>query len=382
MIELALLTGGPGSVRDVNSARVLATIREHGPISRSELIKKAGLSKATVSVIVANLLERDAVRESGKQQPARGRSRILLEFNSAAMTVIGVQLSDDRCQFVRTDLAGTILDRLDVEIDLSDPTEVPAALARAIRRLVRRPGGTVLGVGIGVPGRVDAAGRNVQVALSHDWHEVGLADELERALDLPITLTNRAKVAALGHLAAAAGSPADTRVGRDLVYLYLGDGVVSGIVTGGRLLVGHDGTAGDLGHVMVERRGPLCTCGTRGCLQVLVGGTAIATDAGLDSWEALQRAVAAGEPAALRAVRRAGDRLGMALGHLVVAVTPSTIAVGGPTARLGAPLLAEIDRAVRRCAPTAGPVEIVPADDDAPPRGAALLWLQRAGLLQ
>src|SRR5690606_29854047 len=120
MMDLALLTGVSGSVRAVNTARVLATIREAGPISRSELIERSGLSKATVSVIVAGLLERDAVRETGKSQPARGRSRILLEFNSAAMTVIGVQVADDRCQFVRVDLAGAILDRREARVDLSD----------------------------------------------------------------------------------------------------------------------------------------------------------------------------------------------------------------------------------------------------------------------
>lgn len=71
----------------------------------------------------------------------------------------------------------------------------------------------------------------------------------------------------------------------------------------------------------------------------------------------------------------------MALGHLVAAVSPSVIAVGGPSVSLGDPLLEAIDGAIRRCAPTAGPLDIVRADEDAPPRGAAMLWLQRAGLL-
>lgn len=398
MVEPALLTGitgltgVTGSVRAVNTARVLAIVREQGPISRTELIERSGLSKATVSGIVAQLLDRDAVRETGKVQPRRGRSRILLEFNSAAMTVIGVQIADDRCQLVRTDLAGTIRDRLQVSVDLADVERLPAALARAIRRLVKRPGGPVLGVGIGVPGLVDRAGRSVTVALSHDWHEVGLAEDLEKRLSLPVTLANRAKVAALGQLGASttpertlegddAGDPAESSPGEDLAYLYLGDGVIAGIVLGGRLHFGHDGTAGDLGHVMVSPRGPRCACGTRGCLQVLVGTNAILADAGLERWDDLVAAVAEGDPVALRSVRRVGDRLGVPLGHLVAAVTPSVIAVGGPTAQLGDPLLVAIEEALRRSAPTAGPVRIVPADEDAPPRGAAMLWLQRSGLL-
>ncbi len=374
MVDLSLLTGVSGTVRAVNTARVLATIREAGPISRSELIERSGLSKATVSGIVAELLAEDAVHETGKSQPARGRSRILLEFNQAAMTVIGVQVADDRCQLVRTDMAGTIVDRLEVTIDLTDAATVPAALAQAIRRLVQRPGGTVIGVGVGVPGLVDMAGRHITVALSHDWHQVNLAEDLERDLTLPVTLANRARVAALGHLNTSDGAD------RDLVYLYLGDGVVSGIVIGGRLHFGHDGRAGDLGHVMVDPAGPLCTCGTRGCLQVLVGTKAIVSDAGCATWSDLVAAVGSGAPEALRAAQRAGDRLGMPLGHLVAAVTPSVIAVGGPTARLGAPLLEAIDRGVRRSAPTSGSVRIVAAEEDAAPRGAAMLWLQRAGL--
>src|SRR5690606_34913388 len=135
----------------------------------------------------------------------------------------------------------------------------PAALARHIRKLLKRPGGTVLGVGVGVPGLVDHSGRQVTVALSHDWHGVDLAEQLEQAVELPVTLANRAQVAALGHVvpAPASGEEADgtsslsTRIGapsQDLVYLYLGNGVISGIVIGGRLHFGHDGTAGDLGH--------------------------------------------------------------------------------------------------------------------------------------
>lgn len=373
-VDLSLLTATTGSVRAVNTARVLASIREAGPISRSELIERSGLSKATVSGIVADLLARDAVRETGKLQQGRGRSRILLEFNSAAMTVIGVQIGDDRCQFVRVDLSGTILERRAAEIDLTDVSKVPAALATHIRRIARRPGGTVLGVGVGVPGVVDSAGRDVTVALSHDWHEVNLAEQLEAALDLPVTLANRAKVAALGQLVATPDA------GRDLVYLYLGSGVIAGIVIGGRLHSGHDGTAGDLGHVTVDPQGPRCVCGTRGCLQVLVGRAAVLDQSGGRTWEDLVAAVEEDDPSALDLVQRIGDHLGVPLGHLAAAVTPSVIAIGGPTAQLGAPLVAAIDRAVRRSAPMVSPVEIIRGDDDAAPRGAAMLWLQRAGL--
>src|SRR5690625_251607 len=391
MVDLTLLTRVSGSIRAVNTARVLATIREQGPISRSELIQHSGLSKATVSVIVADLLERDAVRETGKSQPSRGRSRILLEFNSAAMTVIGVQLADDHCQFVRTDLAGRIQNSHEITLDLTDASKVPAALTRGIRKLTKRPGGTVLGVGIGVPGLEDETGRHVTVALSHDWHDVDLAEELEKSLGMPVTLANRAKVAALGQLASLANnsepvrSEADgegqPRSAQDLVYLYLGSGVVAGIAINGRLHFGHDGTAGDLGHVMVDPRGPQCTCGTHGCLQVLVGTSAIVADAEADSWEQVVRDVREGSANALQAVQRAGGHLGLPLAHMMAAVGPSVIAVGGPTAQLGTPLLEVIEAAIRQAAPTAGPVELVLADDSAPPRGAAMLWLQRAGLL-
>lgn len=404
MVDLSLLTATSGSVRAVNTARVLTAIREAGPISRSELIERSGLSKATVSGIVASLLERDAVRETGKFQQGRGRSRILLEFNSAAMTVIGVQIADDRCQFVRTDLAGAILDRHQASVDLSDVSRVPTAVARHIRRIAERPGGTVLGVGVGVPGVVDPTGRHVTVALSHDWHGVDLAEDLERALGLPVTLANRAKVAALGQVAAMVasgprvagvaaasdsaepapgsdGRPADDRSGLDLVYLYLGSGVIAGIVIGGRLHSGHDGTAGDLGHVTVDPKGPRCACGTRGCLQVLVGGDAVLAASRRATWADLVDAVEDGDADALAVVRRTGDHLGVPLGHLAAAVTPSVIAIGGPTAQLGAPLLAAVDEAVRRSAPMVSPVDIIRADDDAAPRGAAMLWMQRAGLL-
>src|SRR5699024_9954965 len=148
----------------------------------------------------------------------------------------------------------------DAAVDLSDVAKGPGALARHIRRFATRPGGTVLGVGGGVPVVVEPAGRHVTVALSHDWHEVDLAAHLERAVGLPVPLASRRTASALGQLAAhpagAGGRRAGEQVGQDLVYLYLGSGVIAGIVIGGRLHFGHDGTAGDLGHVMVDPRGP------------------------------------------------------------------------------------------------------------------------------
>jgi glucokinase len=143
-----------------------------------------------------------------------------------------------------------------------------------------------------------------------------------------------------------------------------GTGVGGGLVLGGRLHLGIEDRAGEIGHHTVEPDGPLCTCGNRGCLELTAGARAIARAAGQPSFDAVVEAARAGEPAAVDALRRAGTLIGLAIANLTIFVTPERIVVGGGVAEAGELLLGPLRDEVRRRAGNVAPlerIEILPA---------------------
>jgi predicted NBD/HSP70 family sugar kinase len=260
----------PPSVREVNLDAIVELLRSRKQTTRTELIRLSGLSKATVSGIVAQLAERGLVREVGKVQQGRGRSRILLEFNSVARTVLGAQIDDTSCTVVLGDLDAAVQRSVTRTLPSHRPGDVFDAVADAVAELRRDASAPVLGLGVGAPGNVDRTGRRVTVAVSHGWRDLPIADVLEERIGLPVVAANRAKVAALGHL-----RQGDFGDGDNLVYVFLGSGIIAGIVMDGRLCFGRDGAAGDIGHVTVQPDGPLCGCGNRGCLHTVAAEDAI-----------------------------------------------------------------------------------------------------------
>lgn len=128
----------------------------------------------------------------------------------------------------------------------------------------------ILGLGVGVPGYVDQAGRIVTVAVPFGSRGVPIADLLEERLGLQVIAANRAKVAVLGEVWQGDHSGIE-----DLVYLFVGEGIVAGLMVGGRVVFGATGGAGELGHVTVLPDGPVCGCGSRGCLHTLASESAI-----------------------------------------------------------------------------------------------------------
>lgn len=389
--------GLAAGVRDVNSAALLDAVRRDGPTTRTELLTRSGLSKATVSVIVGDLLERGLIRETGRLQQGRGRSRAVLEFDPAARTVAGAQLDDEACEFVLTDLYGNPYHRHRVSLPGTDPDRVLAAVADGFRTVRKAATSPVVGLGLGTPGNVDRDGRRVVVALTHGWQDLPVADLLEVRLGVPVVIANRAKVAALGVI--GHGQPDGPQ---DLIYVYLGSGIIAGIVIDRRLYFGRDGSAGDIGHVTVRTDGELCSCGNRGCLHTFASQEAILggirsrlrqadepeesilwrlTGGALASLtvDHLAEAAAAGDELALAAVDQVGGSLGLVIANLINTLNPDSVIIGGPTTRLGAPLLASIEAEVRRrsLSESRRDLDLSLSGEENGPAGAAALWLSR-----
>ncbi len=384
------------TMKHMNRDIVFQLLREHRQTTRTELVRLSGLSKATVSEIVDAFLREGFIREVGKQQPARGRSQVVLEFDPMARLVLGAQLVGSTCTVVLADLSAQPWQRATRAIRGTDPASFIEAISAGVEELRPLADAPILGLGVGTPTSVDPTGRKVTLSVPYGWHDVPLADLLEARLGLPTLIANRAKVAALGEVWQGAHAEAD-----NLLYIYAGSGIMAGMVINGALYFGSSGSAGELGHTTVLPDGLVCGCGNQGCLHTVASESAIVrmararvrkadaptflskrTDGVLGeiTLPLVLEAAAAGDPIALATITEAATYLGIALANVVNLVNPRIVVIGGPIADIGDLFLDPIRREVRRRAlgDALQDLAIVPSvlGDDAGAIGAAALVLE------
>jgi predicted NBD/HSP70 family sugar kinase len=385
-----------GDVRRGNLALVLGRIAMSGAgthLTRAQVAAATGLTKASVSSLVLDLLDAGIVREIGlNPQGERGRPGVGLELNPAR-GVMGMEINVDYISAGVTDLAGNLLLQETREQDNrhAAPHEVAAALAElaaGLRDTAEAQGVRVLGGGLAVPGLVDDKASTVITAPNLSWTSATL--DLGALLpDVPLgtTLFNEANAAALAELRYRPAGDAD--------FLFISGevGVGGGLVIGSELFTGPHGHAGELGHVVVQPEGTLCSCGGTGCLETVAGQDAIFAAAGippkispggaaasprseprtsepgksgpgtsgLDPWapgpsrsESLAKllsALAAGDKDALAAVARAGNYLGVAVAATVRLLDIPSVVLGGHFAILGEWITPALSASLARYAP-------------------------------
>ena len=241
------------------------------------------------------------------------------------------------------------------------PSAVVAAIAEAIDEAASQhgvPAGATAAVGIAAPGPLNGrAGIVYSPPNLYGWRDVPLADLLGQRLSLPVHLIKDANAAALAEHRLGAGRGAHT-----MVYVTLSTGIGGGLIVNGKLFEGPDGTAGEVGHVTVDRYGPVCNCGNVGCVEVVASGTAIARAAaqrmargewqlpGVTEPTAADVFAAAqhGDPVAGEIVKAAARAIGLAFTGLVHLFNPERIVVGGGLVHAGSLLLAPLQETLRR----------------------------------
>ena len=335
-----------GLMRGLNRALVLGILRREGRVSRADLAKHSGISRSTISSIVAALLEDHLVRELGTGASKGGRRPILLEFNYQSKYVIGVEMGTTAITAIVTDLAATIVHRRCIAFAVEDGPEHGLAILEGLLRdllaTAPTPAGSICGVGIALPSPVlYAEGRTVAPPGMRGWDAVPLRDYLSAALDLPVALDNDANLGALAEWRWGAGQNV-----RHLVYIYLAHtGIGGALMLGGSLYRGAAGSAGEIGHVIVEAGGPLCRCGNRGCLEAVASVPRLlaqAREAGLLAPEGTLGdflTLAPHSAPARRLLAQAGARLGSAIAGLINLVNPDRVVIGGALADAGELLL-------------------------------------------
>jgi predicted NBD/HSP70 family sugar kinase len=381
-------SGALGSLRESNRERVVHALTALGVASRADIARATGLSRSTVSSIVAELQAEGLVvdREvNGRPGAGSGRPPALIALNPSAGLALGIDFGKRHLAVALADLSHEVLaEEWVVMPDDYEAEEGMATAAELVGRVLDGAAdrGPVLGVGMGVPGPIHETGLVGSSAILPGW--VGAAPERRMAqhLGLPVQVGNDANMGALAELTWGAG-----RGSTSLVYLKLATGIGAGIVIDGRLFPGAGGTAGEIGHTTIDVTGDICRCGNRGCLETYAGAAAIASllsrsfgeELSLD--DVLRRALD-GDAGCRRALADAGRHIGVAVANLCNLVNPERIVVGGSMGGAGDLLLDPLRESVRlRAIPSAAEdVEIVPGElgERAELLGAVALVLQEA----
>jgi glucokinase-like ROK family protein len=354
------------SVKNINKHAIIDLIRfTPGGISRVELARQIGLTRAAITTIVNDLQADGIVREVGNQQ-AGGRRPIELEINPGVGCVVGVDMGATHVTLILADYSARVIQDMHMPLDINlGPQVCLSQVDSYLLELVKIAGLTlkdIKAVGIGVPGPIVAeAGMVSGPPIMPGWDGFPIRDTLQAKWNCPVTLNNDAELGALGEWAYGAG-----RGERDLAYIKVGVGIGAGLLLDGRIYRGITGSAGEIGHITIEENGPECQCGNRGCLEALAGGRAISLRA-IEAVRKGQRtllvekvppesitpqdvisAARRGDLLSQQIVAEAGAHLGTAIASLVNLFNPSMVVIGGGVAQIGDLLLEPIRRTVQQ----------------------------------
>jgi glucokinase-like ROK family protein len=354
-------------VKSVNKHTALDLIRfSPGGVSRAELARKMGLTRAAVTAIANDLLLTGIIREAGGIIAHSGRPPVVLEIEPSSGYVVGIDFGASHLAILIADLGAHILEEIEIGIDIQEGPE--ACINKADRLLhdllknVGREMDEILAIGVGVPGPiVSKAGMVLAPPIMPGWDRFPIRETLEKMWGCSISLSNDAELGALGEWAAGAG-----RGEQNLAYIKIGTGIGAGLLLEGQIYRGVTGSAGEIGHLTIEENGPLCACGNHGCLEAIAGGRAIAQQAQeaarhekrtqlanikpIESITARDVASAArlGDLVSQQILTRAGTYVGIAIAGVVNMFNPGMVIIGGGVAQSGDILLEPIRLAVQR----------------------------------
>lgn len=317
--------GTKGSLRARNDVLVLQCVAAgDGRFGRSDVVRHTGLPAATVSAIVADLVERRLVREAGREVHGVGKPRVLLELDDAHHRFVGVQLGPTAIRASRLALTGRVEESA-VLTHLAGEDTV-SLLATVVRQLVTNGGGSVVGVGVAVPGIVGDDGV-IREAVNYGWRMLPLGRSLSELCDgLPVHVVNDANAVALSEVALSADRDGTVAA------LWIGTGIGAGIVLDGRLTRGADFRSGEIGHIDagVSLR---CRCGLIGCLETVAAQPSILGDA---NDAVVARFLAGSDDGDVRALgerlTRAARELARLLSTLAGTLDVTEFVLGGPMA--------------------------------------------------
>lgn len=265
-------------VKKNNYQLIKKYIYQHSPISRVEVAQNLALTTPTITGMVTPMLARGLLRETAplqdKSEKSAGRPRVMLEFVPEAWYICGVDIGPYRINYILTDLHGTVIATRRTSETLGEYHRTLELLSREIPDFLAQTGipkEKILGVGICMPGLIDGNQDKIYTTFHEGWTNHNLSAELGRHLGLKVEVENNIRARAI------CAELFDRSVKAEpFAYFFVSFGVSCQMIIDGKVLYGQYAAAGEIGHTVVQRDGPICpTCGNRGCLEALTGERAI-----------------------------------------------------------------------------------------------------------
>lgn len=321
-------------MKKLNQQVILEIIHNNSPISRARIAEVTGLSPATVSNIVKELLEMELVRETSRGESRGGRKPVLLELNPSGAYLIGLEWGIAEIKGVLMDLSKRVKAVRDMPVDtyqVGDFIDSTLETIDIFSHKVDHPE-RIYGVGIGVHGLVNPE-KGVSLFAPHfKWEDVPIKEYLRKRMGYPVLLDNDVRMMAL----------AEKWDGKDnFIFINTGPGIGAAIVLDGRLHFGRDFSAGEFGHMTIVEEGPLCSCGNFGCLEALISVDRLVREFNPDlhqglsygglkeEWGRLIMTAKKGQNKAREILTDAARYLGTGIANLVNLLNPESIIIGG-----------------------------------------------------
>lgn len=343
---------------------ILNLIRKEGRISRFDITKSIKLAASTVGIFIDELIRDGFVREIGLGDSSGGRKPILLELNPEAGYIVGVDFEATSIMVILVNFQGETISSVRGGIEINDDKLVIVRkIIGCIRKAIAKAQVNekkIMGIGLGVPGLIDS---KKGVGISYDplpnWRDVPLKDLIKMELPMPVYMEKNVYTMALAEKWFGLG-----RKVSNFICLAIRSGVCAGIVIHNQLYRGASESAGEIGHMVVDRNGARCSCGNRGCLQRLVTDPAIIERAGKRitagektslkgnklSLEKIIEEAKKGDILSLTVLKETGEYIGLAVSPLIDFFNPQLIVIAGNLVKAGELILEPLKETVKKMA--------------------------------
>ena len=347
--------------------KLIDLVRKYGDFTKPDLTSYTDFSRSKITSCIDSLLDKKIIVTNTDTEYSGGRRSKVYSLNGQLGLLAGIDIGATSIDLGIADFSGKFLVRYSEPASVRNgPIKILGRVCSLLERMLQENNlntEKLKGIGIGVPGPVDfSMGNLVSPPIMPGWDSYPIIQTVQHWFPATtVVVDNDVNVMALGEINQGAGRGVD-----DLIFVKIGTGIGAGIICEGKIYRGFSGCAGDIGHIAVNKSGPVCHCGNKGCLERVAGGPAIAERALfsaqaenspilLKHYEANGKTLRAedvgdaareGDPTAIEVIRESGQYVGDVLAGLVNFYNPQMIVIGGGGSNLGNLLLSSIRQTV------------------------------------
>ena len=333
--------------KEHNRDLVLKVFFDHESISRAEIARITGLTRATVSSIVSSFLDEGLVEYIGRGESIGGKAPDMLSLIPDARYLVGINLEEEQFVGAIVNLRGEIKDDVTLSLGQTDGQAAVELIYQILDKLLTHHWTPVVGIGIAAPGLINTTEGVVVNAVNLEWQDLPLASLIRERYQLPVAILNDSQAAAIGEYVYGQ----EHKLNKNLIVISARHGIGSGILIDGKIFQGDGGGAGEIGHVVVQKDGLPCRCGKNGCLETVASSRAVvqraqelapnhpdsilSETATKITFESVAEAFQAGDALAIEIVTDAGRYLGASIANLISILNIHNIVLTGSMLTFG-----------------------------------------------